>query len=171
MSSYPFAALLHSAAPILLLSRVKVSPPPDGFQPMPLSASLHFPDCFDRSRYMFSKLSLAPSQSHQSPGSSLQWRGGARGSSLHLDWVARCVAAGLTSFTEKPRRSTNQPITTSSAGLEAAVSSAGSSSLFRLLFFSVCRPFFSLLLLRFFCFFLFFCRVFGFTKALYQSWR
>lgn len=49
-SSYPFAARLHCAAPMLELSRVNVSPPPMGRQPRPLSASLHFPGCFDRSR-------------------------------------------------------------------------------------------------------------------------
>lgn len=44
---------------MLLLSRVKVSPPPDGRHPRPLSASLHFPGCAERSRWTLSKLSLS----------------------------------------------------------------------------------------------------------------
>ena len=50
LSSNPLAARLHWAEEILLLSRVKVSPPPEGRHPKPLSASLHFPGCFERSR-------------------------------------------------------------------------------------------------------------------------
>lgn len=69
-TSKPFDALLHCAPPMLLASRVKVSPPFDGFQPKPVSANRHLPDSFDKSRYMLSKLSLPSDVSNLSSG---QW--------------------------------------------------------------------------------------------------
>lgn len=49
-TSYPLDALLQCALPMLLWSRVKVSPPLAGFQPKPVSANLHFPLSLERSR-------------------------------------------------------------------------------------------------------------------------
>ena len=58
-SSYPLAARLHCALAMLLASSVKVSPPPEGFQPRPVSAMRHLPACFERSRYILSKDSIS----------------------------------------------------------------------------------------------------------------
>lgn len=58
LSSYPLAARLHCAVPKLFVSRVNVSPPPEGFHPSPASARRHLPGCFERSRYILSKASI-----------------------------------------------------------------------------------------------------------------
>ena len=57
-NSYPLAARLHCAPPMLLASSVKVSPPPEGFQPSPVSAMRHLPGCFERSRCILSNDSM-----------------------------------------------------------------------------------------------------------------